>query len=106
VHGKEEHAGAQGKARDLVGSLETAHNGHRDVHDDDVWREFPRHPDGLLAIARFTADLPVGSGFQDPADSLSHNFVIVRDEYLYGHLSLFKKKTRAQTRCRRAPRVL
>jgi hypothetical protein len=78
--------------RDLVGGLETAHNGHRDVHDDDVWREFLRHPDGLLSVGCFTADLPFGSGLQNPADSLSHNFVIVRDEYLYGHLNLVTKK--------------
>jgi hypothetical protein len=41
-----------------------------------------------VPIGRFTADPPFGSRLQNPADSLSHNLVIIRDQYFYGHLNL------------------
>jgi hypothetical protein len=52
-----------------------------------------RHSHSLLPIGSFTTDLPFGFSFEDTADTLANNLVIVGDQYLYGHLNLHRRKT-------------
>jgi hypothetical protein len=92
MHGKEKHPRLYRQTRDLVGGLETAHHGHGNVHDNDIWGELLRHLHSLLTIGCFTTDVPFRFSFQDPADTLAHNLVIVGDQYLYSHSSLIAEK--------------
>jgi len=50
------------EAADLANGLEAVHQGHAQVHDDDVGTESLRLKNGFAAIAGFTADIDVEHG--------------------------------------------
>jgi hypothetical protein len=66
----------------LPRGLEAVHFRHGNIEDDDVWVEFRRFGNRLPSGRRFATDTPVGIRLQQDSNTLSHDFVIIRDEDL------------------------
>ena len=82
MHGEHENFRGRHGPPDLACGLEAVHLRHRDVEDDDIGVEFRRFGHRFASGRRFAADNPLGIRLEEDAHTLSHDFVIIRDEDL------------------------
>jgi hypothetical protein len=57
--------------------LDAVHDGHADVHEDDVGQGLLRHPDALDAVARLADELEVGLAGDEHADARAEERLVV-----------------------------
>ena len=60
-----------------TGGLEAVFDGHADVEQDEVGREFAGEFDGLSAIGSFSANLKPVFAIEDAGETAANEFVIV-----------------------------
>jgi hypothetical protein len=81
VEGGEDEDFGVGKSRDdRFGGRNAVHDGHSDVHEDDIGFEGCEEVDRLFAVFGFTDDLEVGFGFEEGAESSTDERLIVYEK--------------------------
>ncbi len=78
--GEYEHLGLRQRAFDLPGGFEAVELGHSDVEHDHVGRELFGERHRFPPIAGFSADFPAGLFFDQEADAMPDDFVIVGEK--------------------------
>src|SRR3990170_992900 len=66
---------------DFLDSLQTVHTRHTQVHEDDIGLQLLGELNRDRSIARLADDFKVLFGFENEAQTVAHNFVIVGDQY-------------------------
>ena len=80
VHGEDENRSAGEGLADALGSGDAVEDRHGDVEHDEIRMEFDGLVDRFGAIRSFTDNFEVFAGFQERAEALANNFVIIRDQ--------------------------
>ena len=65
---------------------EAVHHGHDEVHQDDIRLQLAGHVDGLLAVGGLPNDLQVLVVFEEHAESLAHDFMVIGKQDADGHV--------------------
>src|SRR5579875_2497607 len=65
---------------DCSSDLQTIAIGHMDVHQDDIRRQCPGQADSLLPIGHLGHDINIRLGFENPANSLAKDRMIISDQ--------------------------
>ena len=80
VHAEGEDAGMRQRGGESPRGFDAVQFGHRNIHDDDVWRGFLRQLQNVASIARFADDLHIGLLREDSAKTLADYGVIVSQQ--------------------------
>src|SRR5262245_18311358 len=81
VHRQDEDLRALVPLHDLAGRLDAVQLWKRDVHHDDVRVHPLRHVDGAPAVPRLPDDLDLVVGFEDAAQPLAYDRVVIDQEH-------------------------
>jgi hypothetical protein len=80
VHAQDEHTHARQPPHHLPRRFDPIHQRHADVQDGDVRLRSQRLADGVAAVAGLGDDFPFGSLFENLAQPLAHQRVIVAEQ--------------------------
>src|SRR5206468_2988721 len=95
--GEDQDARGRGLLYDLPGAFDAVEQRHRDIHHNDVRTEGRRELYGLTAGLGFAGDFDIGFGFEQRAQSLPDDGVIVGQQYSdLGHV--FRPRAKNSTR--------
>jgi hypothetical protein len=67
---------------DLARGIESVHDRHADVHDDDVRRELVRECDGLFSVRRRADDLDPWFDLEQRLHHLGERQLVVDDQHM------------------------
>ena len=85
IHGKDGHPNVGLVTKDFRRGFDAIEAGQTDVHQDNVGSQLAGERDGISPVIRFTDDLKVLVKFQDRADPVSHNLMIIDQQYTCDH---------------------
>lgn len=85
VHGEGEDSGFWGFLPKAPGRCDTIEVGHGHVEDDDIRREGPGQFTGFEAVDAFADDSHVGLGFEERAQTIADNAVVIAEDNLDTH---------------------
>src|SRR5215469_8322943 len=80
MHGKDQDFTIWVTFQYFVCRVEAAHHGHTDIHKNCVWFQLSRQPHSFLPVRGFTSHFPLILNFQDVADKVSNDIMVIDDE--------------------------
>ena len=85
MHRQAQYLNIWGVRKNLVCGFDAVQFGHRNIHDDHIWGDFPSQPNSSPPICRLTHNLHVRLLLNKGAQGFSHQSVIVGQQNLDAH---------------------